>query len=261
MDAKQKEQFAELISPGWFEYFESISSTNDVARQWQKEGAPDFSIAAANEQTKGRGRNDRQWFTPPNSALAFSLLLTDDLEVDSLPFYTGLGAVAVCRAIEDFSNVRAEIKWPNDVLLEKNKAAGILVEGSWSGDALEGVVVGIGVNVTAESVPPDEELLFPANFVDNVTEDQVDRFELLEKVLIHLKRIRENMDLRQLVEEWDDRLAFKGEKVYVQRLNGEQTSGVLVGLNDRGELVIELENGKRESFSSNEIHLRPFSFL
>lgn len=260
MDKIEKDRIEKLVSPGWFEYYDRIGSTNDVALQWLKEGAPDLSLVAANEQTKGRGRHDRQWFTPPDSALAFSLVLTDSLSADNLPYYTGIGALAVCKVIESVSDGKVEIKWPNDVLVEGKKAAGILVEGSWAGDSLSGIIVGVGINVTEESVPPQEELLFPATCVQNVSSKPVDRFDLLAKIILQLKLIREKMTFTQLVKEWDMRLAFKGEKVYIHNSDGEQISGVLIGLSDRGELILEEEDGKRGYFSSNEIRLRPFSF-
>ena len=150
------------LSLGGLRYFEKIGSTNDEALAWASQGAPDWTLLVADEQTAGRGRSGRKWFTPPEAALAFSLILRPSADEQRFPArVTGLGALAVVDALVKLE-IDAEVKWPNDILIEGRKAAGILVESIWAGDSLEALIVGIGINVLATSVPPADQLLFPA---------------------------------------------------------------------------------------------------
>lgn len=259
MDDLYKTRITELINPGWFKYFDSIGSTNDVAQKWVSEGCPDFSLVIADEQTKGRGRNTRKWFTLPDSSLAFSLILMSNLEITNLPYFTGLGAVGVSRVLQGMTDAKVEIKWPNDVLLNGKKAVGILVEGVWSGNALNGVIIGVGINVTANSVPKTVELLFPATYVESVCGEAINRFDLLFNVISAIMNIRLTCSIDDLIKEWDEQLAFKGENVYILNRDGEQISGILIGISEQGKLTMQLENGEYQHFSSNEIRLRPFS--
>src|SRR5512147_2731704 len=115
-------------------YFDSIGSTNNEALAWAAGGARDMSLVIADEQMAGRGRLDRKWYTPKGTALAFSLILRPTAE--EKPFLTrivGLAALAVADALRTRGLV-VLIKWPNDVLLEGRKVAGILVESVWSGE-------------------------------------------------------------------------------------------------------------------------------
>ena len=145
---------------GGIRWFHQVSSTNDEAANWIKTGCDDLSLVIADEQTAGRGRGGRRWFTPPGSALAFSVVLRVDdqinriLDLQSTARLNGLGALAVCLALQNKYSLLAKIKWPNDVLVNGKKLAGILTETDWVGNELTAVVIGIGINVATESIPP-----------------------------------------------------------------------------------------------------------
>src|SRR5512134_3605246 len=124
-------------------YFDSIGSTNNEALAWATSGAKDLSLVIADEQTAGRGRLDRKWLTPKGTALAFSLILCPTAgEKLHLTRIVGLAALAVADALRT-RGLAAQIKWPNDVLLNDSKVAGILIESVWSGDEPDCVVIGI----------------------------------------------------------------------------------------------------------------------
>src|ERR1044071_5566375 len=142
-------------------YFDSIGSTNNEALAWATNDAKDLALVIADEQTAGRGRLDRKWFTPRGTALAFSLILRPTAE--EKPYLTrmvGLAALAVADALRTRGLV-AQIKWPNDVLLNGHKVTGILVESVWSGEEVDCLVIGIGINVLQSAVPSAELLQFP----------------------------------------------------------------------------------------------------
>ena len=166
---------------GGFRFHERVGSTNDSALAWAAGGAADLSLVVADEQTAGRGRGDRQWFTPPGVALAFSLVnRPSTAEEGSLSLFSGLGAIAVCEALGSLG-LHPEIKWPNDVLLNRRKVCGILAEAVWIGEKVDCIVLGIGVNVKPGSVPPPDRLNFPATSVEAVLGDAVDRLILFRE--------------------------------------------------------------------------------
>ncbi len=171
------------LSLGDIKYFESIGSTNDEALAWAANDAPDLSMIIADEQTAGRGRLSRKWFTPKGTALAFSLILRPT--ADERPHLTrtvGLAALAVAESLRT-RDLATQIKWPNDVLIVGRKVCGILIESVWSGEDVDCVVIGIGVNVLKGSVPPAEALLFPATSLEEELDYAPERLEILHDIL------------------------------------------------------------------------------
>src|SRR5512142_1875291 len=164
-------------------YFDSIGSTNNEALAWATSGAKDLSLVIADAQTAGRGRLDRKWFTPKGTALAFSLILR--LTPEEKPYLTrtvGLAALAVADALRT-RGLEAQVKWPNDVLIDGRKVAGILIESVWSGDELDCLVIGIGVNVLRAAVPSAELLQFPATSLEDALGPEVEREKVLHDIL------------------------------------------------------------------------------
>ena len=163
MDSFSLEKSLAGLRLGPLHYYHQIGSTNDEAARWAADGAPDLSLFVADEQTDGRGRLGRRWFTPAGSALALSLILRDQGQGSALPRHitrlTALGALAVCDALSDLYALQAEIKWPNDVLLSRRKIAGVLAEAHWQGEQLVAVILGIGVNVRQAALPLPREAL------------------------------------------------------------------------------------------------------
>ena len=237
-------------------YFDSIGSTNDEALAWAAQGAPDLSLILADEQTSGRGRAGRKWASPRGTNLALSLILRPAArEADAPSLFTGLAALALVDALKS-RDLSAQIKWPNDVLLNRKKCAGILVESVWTGDALDAVIIGIGVNVLAGSVPPAEELLFPATSLEGELGGPLDRSDLVRDVLSAVLKWRALMGRQKFIQAWESALAFKGEDVQVWRDNESPLKGRVMGLTSDGNLRL-LSNDKIVTVHFGEIHLRP----
>ncbi len=244
------------IALGDFRFFKSIGSTNDEARAWSNQGAPDLSLVIADEQTAGRGRSGRKWHTPPGTALALSLILRPNATERTHPArMTGLGAVAVAESFRT-RRLPAQIKWPNDVLINRRKAAGILVESVWMGDQLEAFVLGIGVNVLAASVPAADPLLFPATSLESELNEPVDRLECLREILSALIRWRPKIGTDEFIRTWEGYLAFRGQQVHVRKDNESTLTGELLGLEPDGSLRL-FANDKSLAIQFGEIHLRP----
>jgi BirA family biotin operon repressor/biotin-[acetyl-CoA-carboxylase] ligase len=244
---------------GELRYFPSVSSTNDEALAWAAQGGMDMSIVIADEQTSGRGRQGRKWFTPPDSALAFSLLMRPTTE--EVPFISrivGLAALALAEAIRSYS-IPVEIKWPNDILISGRKAAGILVESVWNGETIDCSVIGVGLNIVQASVPPQEMLTFPAASLEDILGEASvpPREMILRDILQAFIALRPQLTKDELITRWEAALAFRGQEVEVIESEGETLQGTIAGLDPEGRLLVKDDHGKRVTIHFGDVRLRP----
>ncbi|HEU4480397.1 MAG TPA: biotin--[acetyl-CoA-carboxylase] ligase [Actinomycetota bacterium] len=139
-----------------FRHVRETGSTNADALRWAEEGAPEGAVIVADHQTAGRGRWGREWWSEPASSLLFSLVLRPDPDEARVALLTTAAGVAAAEALSEVGAIEAKVKWPNDVVVEGKKLAGILVESRSRAGRVEVAVVGIGVNLlqTEESFPP-----------------------------------------------------------------------------------------------------------
>jgi BirA family biotin operon repressor/biotin-[acetyl-CoA-carboxylase] ligase len=271
-------RLADLNLPA-IRYFATTDSSNDEASRWIAAGAVDGSLVVADEQTAGRGRGDRRWTTVPGSGLAFSLIIYPRQHGPYIvPRRTAIGALAVKDALHKLYGLSALIKWPNDILLNRKKVAGILSENYWSGDDLMAVILGFGINVTPQSINhsilPAEKFTFPATCVEEVLGRPVDRIELLHAVLQEFKNWRPRISSPDFLREWEAHLAFRGE--WVQVIPGDSygkdglpvsieqsptliEEGKVLGLSPDGALKLLTRSGETVTAQFGEVRLRPKS--
>lgn len=236
-------------------YYPVVTSTNDLALTWAGEGAPDYSLVIADEQTAGRGRENRKWVTHPGAALAFSLILRPTVEeLKRLPRFTALAALSLLHGLEQFGLMGA-LKWPNDVLLAGRKVAGVLVEADWQGDRLAALVVGMGVNITPAAVPPDESLRFPGTSVQAEVGQKVERWALLASILHTIKQYRCLLTTSEFIRLWNDRLAFRGETIAFRFPDGEVKSLKVLGVEHDGRLALRTRQGQTICAVAGEIEM------
>jgi BirA family biotin operon repressor/biotin-[acetyl-CoA-carboxylase] ligase len=244
-------------------YYETIPSTNSAALEWMQQvgvegGIPDGSLLVANAQTAGRGRMNRQWVTEADAGLAFTLVFhPSPFELERLSLFSGLAALAICQVLWESYNVPSAIKWPNDVLSNGFKIAGILVETSWLGNVIEGIVVGIGINITSASVPPQEMLRFPAACIEDLLGQEVDRLEFLHSVLQALFSWRTSIGTPQFIQGWNEKLAFRGECVNIEQAGQPPITGIFQGVSEDGSLLLRTENGVDVEVMVGDVRLRP----
>lgn len=236
-------------------YYRQVRSTMDVARELARQGAPEGTLVVAEEQTGGRGRRGRVWFSP-RGGLWFSLILRPPVSpalTPSLPLYLSL---AVAKAITAVVGTPAQLKWPNDILLEGKKAGGILVELSAEAEVVSVAVAGIGLNVNLTSFPP--ELGTAVTSLQNVTGREIDRGKLLAACL---KFIEENYPLwcatgfTPFREEYKARLTLLGTEVTVHSRNGA-VHGRAVDVDGDGRLVLLLPQGEKRFLAGGEVTLK-----
>ncbi|HEY9122140.1 MAG TPA: biotin--[acetyl-CoA-carboxylase] ligase [Brevefilum sp.] len=238
-----------------WQYYPVVGSTNDIALEWTKTGAPDWGLVIADQQSAGRGRGDRRWVTNPGSALAISIVIQPSpQELQMLPRFTALAALGLVNALE-ILGLQAEIKWPNDVLLDGKKAAGVLVETEWRESDLTALVIGLGVNVLAESVPPVGQLRYPAISVAEASGSTVDRWELMVDLVKAMKNLRPSLTSDEFIRAWNKKLAFCGEVKRICLPGGTVEEFEILGVTPEGALEVRDRDGKRVEIVSGEIDM------
>ena len=259
MNQNELKKSLSKLELGDIRYFESIGSTNDEALAWAAADAPDLSLVIAEEQTAGRGRLDRKWFTPRGTALAFSLILRPSAEEKPhLSRTVGLAALAVAESLRT-RGLAAQIKWPNDVLIHERKVCGILVESVWSGDEVDCVVLGIGVNVLKGSVPPADDLLFPATSLEEELGQPPDRVEVLSEILAAFLALRPRLISDELISLWQGLLAFHAKAVQVETGTTPPISGTFIGRDPVGRLRLLTAHGEIVTVRFGDVRLRPLT--
>jgi BirA family biotin operon repressor/biotin-[acetyl-CoA-carboxylase] ligase len=236
--------------------FDEIGSTNDEALAWLEGGARDFALVIAESQSKGRGRFTRKWVTLPGTSLAFTVVLRPNPQVkdENISLYAPLCGVAVHSALRKQCGLKSQIKWPNDVLLNREKCCGILVEADWTGSTLNGIVAGIGINIGEGSLPP--ESLFPATWIEKHTKERVDRYQLLAVILNELVDWRPRIGSAAFFEAWSENLAFTGESVRIEQESKAPITGTEVGIDGRGNLLLVDATGATITVEVGDVHLR-----
>lgn len=145
-------------------YYERVASTNDLAKQMADAGEPEGTLVIADEQTAGRGRLGRGWIAPPRTSILMSLILRPKLEPRRVARVTMAVSLGACDGIHAATGLEPQIKWPNDILLRGKKCGGILAESSTTGQRVEYVIVGLGLNVnfaamSVDGIPADATTL------------------------------------------------------------------------------------------------------
>jgi BirA family biotin operon repressor/biotin-[acetyl-CoA-carboxylase] ligase len=236
-----------LDAPLDVEYHDAIDSTNRRARELAAEGRADVAVVA-DEQTGGRGRLDRSWVSP-SGGVWLSVLVRPEIPPANAPLYTLAAAVATARAVRELG-VDATIKWPNDVLVDGQKLAGILTEMEGEADRVSWLVAGIGVNANIDPADLSEER---ATTLRAECGD-VDRRELTHAVLDRFSALHENRDA--VLPAWRDLSATLGRRVRVETPQGEVV-GEAVDVSFPGALEIDTGDGIETVTAGDCEHLRP----
>lgn len=238
-------------------YREETESTNDDAKFLAEEGMEHGSLVIAETQTAGKGRRGRSWCSPKGSSIYMSMLLRPDLPVDRASMLTLVMAVSVADALSQLYDLEVKIKWPNDILINKKKVCGILTELYDHPDHTYSVVVGTGINVNQKGFP--EEIAEIATSVLIEKGDSCNRADIVLAVMEYFEYyydlFAEGGDLSALVDIYDAYLINRNEQVKILDPAGEY-EGLAKGINDRGELIVELADGKITTVYSGEVSVR-----
>ncbi len=222
-------------------FFETIDSTNTYAAQLAEGGAAEGTVVIADAQTGGRGRLGRSWVSPAGVNLYCSVLLRPHIAPGLAPQINLVAAVAVADTIAGLSGLSPTIKWPNDVLLKGKKVCGILAEMQTSGERLQAIILGIGVNLNAELEVFPEELREKASSLLLLTGTPVERATFTARLLTHLEQsylLWLQKGLPALRATWERYAgALIGQQIAVAA-QGEAINGTIVGLDTDGALLV-----------------------
>jgi len=213
-----------------FQYFDSVDSTNDIAKQWLQDGAQSGSVVIGNEQRKGRGRKGRTWYTPPDVALAISVILKPPKQYISR--INIIGALSVYDLAEHVGCQNIGIKWPNDVQINERKVSGILPEAVWDGDKLLGIVLGMGINVRNDF--SDTEIADIATTLESESGTSLNRADLIAYLMQRIDMWYERIPADALFITWKNRLNMLGQQVKIDKLEG-----LAVGVESDGALLVQ----------------------
>jgi BirA family transcriptional regulator, biotin operon repressor / biotin---[acetyl-CoA-carboxylase] ligase len=229
-------------------YFSAIGSTNDVAASIAEGGPSDGAVVIADAQTAGRGRRGRPWFSPPGSGLYVSIVLDipgrspDPARATAL--LTLAAGAALSEAVEAATGIRADIKWPNDLLIDGRKIGGILAEGVTNATQLTSVVLGYGINLAPSSFPP--ELRGRASSLETELGRPVDRAALCVETLIAVARRRDDLVAGRfdaILSAWRERAPRSRGALVTWRSESGPRSGVTMGIDEQGALLIRVGSG------------------
>ena len=234
-------------------YYQSTGSTMDDAAAWARAGADEGAVVVAETQTASRGRMGRRWVSQEGN-LYFSVLFRPDAA--ALPLLSPLAGVAVARAIRQVAGIYPTIKWPNDIMVDGRKVAGILAESALAGSEIQYAIVGIGVNVALD-VSADPEIAATAASLNRLADKDIDRAELLRRVLQHMDaRYLDISRGRSPIPEWRRWLDTIGQRVTVAHHDTAQT-GLAEDIDEHGNLLLRTDAGQLLTLTAGDITLNP----
>lgn len=259
-DITTEEELSSQMDTRWagqeLHYFQEIDSTNLEAKRLGEQNTPHGTLVIAEKQTAGRGRRGKGWESPSGSSIYMTILLRPELEPTHAPMLTLVMAMAVTKAIQQETELEAKIKWPNDVVVNGKKVVGILTEMSTEIDYINHVVIGVGINVNTQKFP--EEISATATSLALEKGKQMRRSPLIVSVMqqfeTYYERFIQSKDLAFLMEEYNHLLVNCNREVKV--LGKESYTGIARGINTKGELLVERENGETEVVFAGEVSVR-----
>ena len=238
-------------------YFDVIDSTNLEAKRRAEEGAPEGLLIVADKQVAGRGRRGRSWESPAGANIFMTLLLRPSYSADCVSMVTLVMALSVAQAIEEVSKLPVRIKWPNDIVVNKKKVVGILTELTMEADYVQYMVSGVGINVNQTSFP--EEISATASSLYLEKGQKVNRALLVQKSMEHFDENYEIFcrtdDMTGLIGLYNTLLVNKEVTVRVLDPRGEYEV-IAHGINEKGELIVEKEDGSVENVYAGEVSVR-----
>ena len=248
----------QAIHPESIQVHAELESTNKTAKELAISGAEHGTVVIAEAQTAGKGRYGRGFHSPPNSGIYLSLVLRpEQLGFTTPTLITSFAAVAVCEAVETLTGKSPQIKWVNDVFLDRRKICGILTEAvtDFESGGVQWLVLGIGVNFKAgrDSFPEEVREIAGAVFDTDSEAVTITRNRLCAEIINYI--LASDCDEKSMLEKYKQRLFVLGETVKV--ISAEESYQVVaIDLDEVGRLVVRKPNGEIVSLSSGEISIK-----
>jgi BirA family transcriptional regulator, biotin operon repressor / biotin---[acetyl-CoA-carboxylase] ligase len=241
-----EERLADKLIGHKIYYYPEIGSTNDETYQLGLEAAPEGTVVIADTQTKGKGRQARVWHSPAGSNIYTSILLRPDIQPAAAPQISLVAGVAVAEIIEQYCPDKAELKWPNDILIKGKKVCGILSEMETVGNKVDFVVVGIGINVNMKQGEFSPDIRDSATALSLEVQKEVSRQDLIialyENLAKWYKKLLQN-GFGIVKKRWLSLSPMIGRKVRVVYFN-KTITGKVLGIDEKGSLIILNDKGE-----------------
>ncbi|WLR53069.1 biotin--[acetyl-CoA-carboxylase] ligase [Bacillus tianshenii] len=240
-------------------YEESVDSTQKIAHELANSEASEGTIVVSDEQTLGRGRLDREWYSPKGTGIWTSIILRPNIPMQQAPQLTLLTAVSVVRGIKRATGIDCEIKWPNDILINGKKIVGILTEMQADADRVRSIIIGVGMNINHQLDHFPEELQSIATSLAIEKGEPINRAKVLQAVLkemeeLYVDYLNEGFDVVKVL--WEAHAVTIGKRIRARLMNGV-IEGMAKGITDDGVLLLEGNDGKLHHIYSADIEFPP----
>jgi len=236
-------------------YFSETDSTNTRAKALADQGAPEGTVIVSEKQTVGRGRKGRNWFSPSREGIYVSLILRPDISPDEAPKTTLLTAVAVAEALISLTRLKVNIKWPNDILISGKKIAGILKEIKAEMDAIDYIIVGLGLNVNTPDFPDDIREKATSILIE--TGAPFSRVRVIKEYLKQYERyykIFGSIGFDPILARWKTLSNIIGQQITVESMGTEHT-GQVQDIDKDGVLILKDNSGQYHRIFSGDVRL------
>jgi BirA family biotin operon repressor/biotin-[acetyl-CoA-carboxylase] ligase len=238
-------------------FYREVESTNDVAFDLAKEGAAEGTVVIADTQTKGRGRLQRKWISPPGFNLYMSIIFRPSISSKDATILTLVSSIALFETVNSHG-IKSQIKWPNDLLINRRKVAGVLTEMEPDGERVEFVLVGLGVNLNMTREVMNNLMGEVSEIATSVREElgrEVDRSEFAANLINLLEKWYDEFNSKgksNIIGEWKKRWGDLNKRVRV-RIDGNVIEGIAYDLDQNGFLLIKKDNGEIERIIAGDV--------
>ena len=238
------------------EVYKTVTSTNDLAKQYALDLKPEGTVIVAREQTAGRGRKGRSFYSPSSTGVYISVLLRPELTAEKTLYITTAAAVAVAKAIEKISGKEAKIKWVNDIFVDGKKVCGILTEGAidFETGKMQYAVLGIGVNIKKPENDFPSEIQNIAGSVFDTTDKEVSSI-IVAEILNNFMNYYKNLASKPFYEEYKKRMFLIGKHLTVYS-GKDSYPAVAIDLDKELSLIVKDENGNIKKLNTGEVSIK-----
>lgn len=238
------------------EVYKTVTSTNDLAKQYALDLKPEGTVIVAREQTAGRGRKGRSFYSPMSTGVYISVLLRPELTAEKTLYITTAAAVAVAKAIEKISGKEAKIKWVNDIFVDGKKVCGILTEGAidFETGKMQYAVLGIGVNIKKPENDFPSEIQNIAGSVFDTTDKEVSSI-IVAEILNNFMNYYKNLASKPFYEEYKKRMFLIGKHLTVYS-GKDSYPAVAIDLDEELSLIVKDENGNIKKLNTGEVSIK-----
>lgn len=239
------------------ELLDSVTSTNDVLKDYALKGAKEGKIVIALEQTAGKGRQDRKFFSPKGEGIYLSMLLRPVLPIDTVTLITVLASSAVTEVLQQLYGVEITIKWVNDLFIGDKKFCGILTEGSINIEEgiFDYIILGIGINLTTPTKGYPQDIkdkttsIFGSECCSGIEKSQIIA-KIIEKVFYYYKNIGD----KEFMSTYQNKQYLAGKEIEIFHKDTKTDSGIVIGVDNEGRLIVD--NGSIITISSGEARVK-----